>query len=328
LISDNSVVSNEPFTTKYRKINNDYLNDNTFCLGISYGLLRQHNFLTAKAGGSDYTSYLDITSFNKFLNFNSRHNYSFQQNTINIKNGEVKLDPNTLNTLISLNTLFKNQNKIFNYFLNYPLFLSKVMTDNNKLLTYPWRKFSNINNFFNKIRQLELNKNLTDSDFSLTKLNNFRLYKVFNYGFSNIKVFDPRSINQSFLPSDQSLRQYRNLELNTINVNFSSNFTNLPTYSNLNLYSYYNTICSNFINTNKATTLFSNKTYFELPFSPISSNNSLLSNLNYDTSCLTSDTNFMSNNKLFNLIKVRKLNDVYILRGKRDGAPKFLNNAY
>jgi len=175
---------------------------------------------------------------------------------------------------------------------------------------------------------LELNKNLIDSDFSLTKLNNFRLNKTFSYNLANTTVFDPKSVNQSFLPSDQSLRQYRNLELNTVNINFSPNFTNSLTYPNSNLYKYYNAICSNFINLNKLTTLLSNKTYFELPFSPISSNNSLLNNLNYDTSYLMSDTSFIFKNKLFNLIKVQKLNDVYILRGKRDGAPKFLNNAY
>jgi len=72
----------------------------------------------------------------------------------------------------------------------------------------------------------------------------------------------------------------------------------------------------------------SNKTFIEAPFSPVFSNNPLVDSLNYDTSSLVSNKFYILNNKIINFFNIKKTNDINILRGKRDGAPKFLNTTY
>jgi hypothetical protein len=74
--------------------------------------------------------------------------------------------------------------------------------------------------------------------------------------------------------------------------------------------------------------LVSNKTFLEAPYSPIFSTNTLGKNLNYDFSSSLNNSLYINNNQLINHYNNMKSNNIHILRGKRDGAPKFLNTSY
>jgi hypothetical protein len=186
-----------------------------------------------------------------------------------------KINPNTYNTLHLTSTLTKNPNNVFNFFSHYPQSLAKLATNGTDSLVYPLRKFSNISNFVNKLPALPLSKNTVDIEFSSTNVSNFKLLKLFNDNLSNTLTSNPKSVNKSFLPAEQSLRQYTNLEPGATNFNFSP--ANVGS-STLNLYKYFNEVQSNFIDTNKTPILLSNKTYFEVPFSPIFSTNNFVNN--------------------------------------------------
>jgi hypothetical protein len=331
-LNANLVNLNEPFVTKYKQLNREYLTDSSFNLSTNYGLLRQHNFLNIKSIGSENNAYLDKNSFQKFLIANSNYSQSIESNqacsstyTTTTDPVSSKINPNIYNTLHLTSTLNKNPNNIFNFFSYYPHTLTKLTTNGTDSLTYPLRKFSNMNNFINKLPTLPLNKNITDTEFSSTNVTNPKLLKLFNDNLSNTLISDPKSVNKSFLPAEQSLRQYTNLEPGSTNFNFLPANASLPT---LSLYKYFNEVQSNFTDINKTPILLSNKTYFEVPFSPIFSSNNIVNNWNYDTSYTTTNNTLGIGNKILNLFKVHKLNDIHILRGKRDGAPKFLSTSY
>jgi hypothetical protein len=65
-----------------------------------------------------------------------------------------------------------------------------------------------------------------------------------------------------------------------------------------------------------------------VPSVPILDSLTIIPKINYDTSdSLLTSYNF-NNLKLDHNILTSKSNDVALLKGKRDGAPKFLNTAY
>jgi hypothetical protein len=72
----------------------------------------------------------------------------------------------------------------------------------------------------------------------------------------------------------------------------------------------------------------SNKIYLEAPFAPIFSNQAAVDSLNYDTSTTVATKRVFFNNNLKVINYVKPSNDIFILRGKRDGAPSFLSSSY
>jgi hypothetical protein len=73
-------------------------------------------------------------------------------------------------------------------------------------------------------------------------------------------------------------------------------------------------------------------TNFTPPYPPIfETNNIFNSTKNYDTSNTVTDLikpTVTKNQPLENLYQVQKSNNISILKGKRDGAPEFLNSTY
>jgi hypothetical protein len=76
----------------------------------------------------------------------------------------------------------------------------------------------------------------------------------------------------------------------------------------------------------------SNRTNLQAPYAPIfDSSNRGVSSLNYDSSNTLVEeitANNDSNNPLTHSYHLEKSNSISILKGKRDGAPEFLNASY
>jgi hypothetical protein len=76
------------------------------------------------------------------------------------------------------------------------------------------------------------------------------------------------------------------------------------------------------------TKLASNRTFLQAPYSPVFSSNSLVSGLDHDTSDIKSEGTKSYKNTLISSYEVQKSDASNILKGKRDGAPAFLNTSY
>jgi len=104
-----------------------------------------------------------------------------------------------------------------------------------KAFNYPFRKIFNENLYNTKTTNLNFIKNLNNTNF------NSQILNYTNHSFKNSpkteKFIINQSSNQSFLPSEQNLRQYKNLTPNQLSFNLSNqenafknkSFTNLDT---------------------------------------------------------------------------------------------------
>jgi hypothetical protein len=126
------------------------------------------------------------------------------------------------------------------------------------------------------------------------------------------------------------VRQYKASEprLEALNFKLKPYISNHLGIENQNLYDLYNKELNKDL---KESTFFFqtlNSLFCEAPFSPIFSNNNLIDSLNYDHSNKLFFRPFFSNRSLFYLKGEKKSTDIFTLRGKRDGAPNFLNTNY
>jgi hypothetical protein len=101
---------------KYKKLNQLYLNDNSFIISNNYGLLRQHNLLSLKSNLNSILSYLDKLSFNKFIITNT-NDLNFEQNYCKIYKNMINLKvplPSYGSKITSLNSNQLNQSLLLN----------------------------------------------------------------------------------------------------------------------------------------------------------------------------------------------------------------------
>jgi hypothetical protein len=224
--TNNLVSSISTISTKYKQVNKLHTTDNLFSLTNNYGLARQHEFLSTKAKLNNTDLLLDQSSFDNFLISNDLKQSSLSElkfyNTTStlVKslafNRQIKINnPLVLDILPTLLNLANFYNII-----TYPLILSNTNDNSDSVLfSYPLRKVFNTKNSNINISQLMFGKNIT------TNLTNLVVsLPVFNLNNSTLgsKQVTYQSSNQSFLPSDQTLRQYNNLIPNHPNFNFSS----------------------------------------------------------------------------------------------------------
>ena len=70
--TSNLVFVPNNYSSKYKTISNLYINDSLFTDSYLYGLKRQHNFLSANSTFNNQSTFLNLNSVNKFVNFFNR----------------------------------------------------------------------------------------------------------------------------------------------------------------------------------------------------------------------------------------------------------------
>ena len=314
------------YSQKFKTFSNLYTNDLSFIDSYMYGLKRQHNYLSSTSLLNNQSTFLNMSSINKFINFNFQsnllleNNNNYYDNTFFKKNQTISTSDNS----IRISNLIKNINN--NYSLNslnqvvlYPNSTSLINDDSDKKKThYPFYKLFNtkldkndFNNFSN------LNKlNLLNEASIIDENNEFR-NSVFNeqITYKNLTMFSP---NQSVALSDRYIRNFvqntpsvphfnYSLNLNTINTYLNqSNFN--PNFNNHNLFNLATNSWSDEVSTIK---YLSSRISVDYPYSPISSNNPTTSLTNYDN---------LKNTLIENIPTV--------LQGKEDSTPPALTSIY
>ena len=328
--NSNLVSTPTSLTEKYKKINNLYINDNSFLLSSNYGLLRQHNLLSLKSKLNLNNIVLDKQSYDKLLQNNLVSNSQTLKNSVFLSNF-TQLKTNFFTSLNS-NLLFFNletlstKKNLLNF---YPSF-SKIFNNNSDkvFFSYPLRKIFNskFNNFFSYTNSFS-SLFLTDNSQSLSLLNN----EILNKDTLN-KDLTLLSLNQNILPSDQTLRQANQINVNKTNFNLEGNLNFDINLSHFDLNNKYFNFKTNLFNSNLFYKLISNQTNLQAPFNPLFQvNNSFTKTINYDESnnLIDSISTTDNNNKLItHNYLLFKSNNIDILKGKRDGAPEFLNTTY
>ena len=328
--TNNLTTADSLTTNRFKKINELYANENSFLASNNYSFLRQHNLLNIKALGGAAKVSLDTISFNKFLEFNRlqqvnnlgtqdfQKNLSFLENTPKREiNNSLVLEPTSgKDLLVTPSTLLR-------WYTN----LTEVINnDSDKAsLNYPARKLLNTSLYGSTLRDLDTLKQSEVLNLEgIGTLGNFLEPLSLN---TALKSSTYQSSNQGILPSDQNTRQYPNLTPNTTHFNFSPvSFS--YNFKGVGSYEAYLTTKLGGANKDLFLPLLTNKLYLEAPFSPIFSNQLVVDSLNYDTTSTHSTKRLYLNNTLKTFDDVTNSNDIFILRGKRDGAPSFLNTSY
>lgn len=328
--TNNLTTADNLTTSRFKKINELYTNENSFLASNNYSFLRQHNLLNVKALGSSAKVSLDAISFNKFLELNRlqgigtlgtqdfHKNLSFLQNTPKQGRGNALVIGSVSNqdSLLTPNTLlqwYTNLTEVINH-------------DSDKTsLSYPARKLLNTSLYDTTLRDLNTLKQSEVLNLeNINTLGNFLEPLALN---TALKSPTYQSANQGILPSDQNTRQYPNLTPNTTHFNFSPHSFSYN-FKGVGSYEAYLTTKLGGANKDLFLPLLTNKLYLEAPFSPIFSNQPSVDSLNYDTASTHSVKRLYLNNTVKTFDNITNSNDIFILRGKRDGAPSFLSTSY
>lgn len=325
--SNLSFVPDE-YSTKFKNISSLYLNDLHFDDSYLYGLKRQHNFLTSKAILNNQTTFINLSSFNKIVNFNYKNDLKFNNNYIPSQalyllkkpSNKDSLTNDSLKTLNLFTSNFLNQNLIFfkNY-VNYNKNLDFFNDNSDKKKTkYPFFKMFNLK--INKLKRqnlLNLNKlnNFNDIDLLESNLNLNNFFNNKNKSFKTLTPFSPNAsvtlpnrYVRNFLQNKPNLSNYNlSYRLNPLNNYIFFNNTNLG-FNSLSLLKINSTNWVDPVITNK---LASVKISFDYPYSPISSSNPSIHTLDYD-----------------NLNNTDVENSPSALQGREEIMPTFLANIY
>lgn len=236
--SSDLFFSSNNFSNKYKLLSALYIDENLFLDSFSYGLRRQHNFLSSKTLINSNTALLDLNSVNRLIDFNFKSNIS----KASLGNSSFFSTP-----ALSSNQIFDNkfdnlfrknfmsqQLASFTNFSTYFDFINKINADSDKKKT-PYSLFKLFNKKLAKSEYLSkqyLFKANSDLDSILLKDTNEVFSSFFNSNQTS-KKFQLRSPNQSVSTADRNLRNNSNLKFNVSNLNHSTDLNTTASYANL-----------------------------------------------------------------------------------------------
>ena len=311
-----------------------FLGDTSFTKAGVYGLERQHSYLNLKAQGGTLPPFLDSNSFKKFLTVNSNYsdlpnqrtgfsNVPFFQHSTPWLEGRSNSSPALLDG-------FSPRHSSASLFPSLKSHLGDLNNDSDKdFLNYPNRKFFNETLFSKSLAGIDSTKTLGSGDF--LDVNPGHTLGLFTLARpSSSKFLTLQSSNNNFLPADQNVRQYQGLLPATKSLNYSSPFLDSTSENSLStsLFKNFNDLGLRGAEGDQLYPLLSNKVFFEAPYSPNFSTLSSVDSLNVDTSSLRSSKLNNLNGDFVQSHDYLRTDDISLLRGKRDGAPKFLSTTY
>jgi hypothetical protein len=222
------------FSSRYKLFSNIYLNDLNFSDSYLYGLKRQHNFLSTSSLLNNQSTFLDLKSVNKIINFNYKSNIlkNNQNNSLNKNNNYFKnyfkktSNSNFSNDVSRINFVLnyfndKSSLKLINLF-NYSNIISSINdSTEKKKITYPiYKIFNKKLNKLNLHDLKDLNKLNLLNDLPLIANNNETKDYFFNKNV-NYKTFSPFSSNKSFALPERYIRNFVNNSPSVTHYNYS-----------------------------------------------------------------------------------------------------------
>ena len=314
------------YSQKFKTLSNLYLNDLSFTDSYLYGLKRQHNYLSSNALLNNQSTFLNMTSVNKFINFNFQNTLSDSSNNNYYGNNYFKkiINSSESDQFIRVNSLINNVNvskstHLLKKNVLYPGYASLINDDSDKKKTnYPVYKILNNkldkNNFYNfdnlnKLNLLNENSIIDSNDELKNSLFNEQItYKNLSIFSSNQSVALPDRHIRNFIQNNPALSHFNySLNLNTV-----SNYLNtMNSTVNSNNYTFLN-LSKNFWSDNNSTIKYlTSRISVDYPYSPVVSNNPATSLIDYDN---------LSNTLIDNIPNV--------LQGKEESTPVALTSIY
>ncbi len=315
------------YSQKFKFFSNLYLNDNSFMDSQAYGFKRQHNFLSTSSLLNNQSTFLNMNSLNKFINFNFK-NSEFHKNSSSSYNQNFFKKNNNItlsNDSLHLSNLFKSLHSSYelnslNKSLLYPNFISLINDDSDKKkLNFPMYKLFNNklgNNSFHNLNSLNKVNDLSDlylldkiEEVTSTFFNDQITYKNLSAFSSNQSVSLAERYVRNSIKTSPSTSHY-NYTLNLNNVNEYINISN--NNSSLNNYNFLIFSNNNWANLTNTARYLNARISLDYPYSPVISNN--------PSAFALSDYDNLSNSIVDNIPNV--------LQGKEESIPASLSGIY
>lgn len=297
--ASNLVFAPNTFTQKYKNLSSVFVNDNLFNDSYLYGLKRQHNFLSTKAAFNNQSTFFNLSSVNKIINFNfnSTTNVFSKTNTSQNLNffrklNNLKFETNSLRLNPLFNQYFNNTN--LNSYGNI-VFFNKFMSlinDNSdkKNVHYPIYKLFNLKfkkKIFGNDNNFSLNVVNNSSDLSILT-SNTEVSKFFDIdkSYKTATIF---SSNQSVSAANRYIRNFIQTAPNQAHYNYSLFLNPINSYlqfskatSGLTNNFFSDSSNANWIDLYSTQKFSSSKVNFDYPYSPITSNHPVMDTIDYD----------------------------------------------
>ncbi len=311
--TSNLVLPVNNFSNKYKTFSKLYVNDNLFLDSYLYGMKRQHNFLSSNSILNNQSTFINLKSVNKLINFNFNNQIKLANSLNNSSNFNFfKKNSLNLNKFSYINFQYESDKFLFNSnlinlknFINYPSTVSSINDNsdkkkiNNPIVKLLNSKLLDLN--FNNQKNTSLINTFSENSL-ITK--NSETFNLFNNNSISFKNLSTSSSNQSLSPSSRFIRTNVTLAPSTAQYNYSLNLNSIEEYLNLSNLTAglsnntaFSQSKSNWFSPITSSKYFSSKPFFEYNYSPILSNNPYISSLDYDN--LTKNANNESTPNIF-----------------------------
>ena len=335
------------YTAKYHKFNDFLTDENTYLTSSSFGLKKNNNLISTKALGNGHTlGSLDMSSFNRFLESNSRSKILTSQMKATTKPSALSLEktssfePSTDSSRLTSITRGETSATGFTStrLTAYPTLIDSINDNSDKAgLNYPAHKLTSaptlggtLLNSDSSYARFEL-----DDPSSVTSPHNSTLDS--NESTSS-KVFNLSGPNSKILQNDQSIRSFPTLLSNKSNYNLSSTTNSITSnlkherLLNVQPSAYASTLyaLSDYADYSTLNNLASSRSFMTGSYPAVVSSLSENTNsLDFDTAVSTNSTNSLSalrSDAKEKAISRGTVGDVFI--GSREKTPKAINSAY
>jgi hypothetical protein len=227
----NLLFSPSNFVLKYRQASLLFFNDLTCFDSYSYGLKRQHNFLSSKSLNNNFSTLFNLKSAEKFLNFNYNAVVSLNKTFTGtfLINLFKPANPKTSNVPFMFFEAFKTSPHLqkLHLFATYPSLLEKLNNNTDKkkiknpalkLFFSPLKKqkLLSLCNFINKIPQ--------DNQILTNTVTINSLFKNNRLTHKNINIF---SSNEAISRLNQTVKHMTKISPTAGNFNMSFYLNNL-----------------------------------------------------------------------------------------------------
>ena len=286
------------FQNSFTKLSTYYNNDLDLNSSYTYGMDRQHNYMSLAATLPSFSTLLDNNSVDKFFSYNF-NNTSVNKSTSNLDLNRLNYNPSTDTS--TTESLVNNYSKLlpqtynrlntldFLLFLKLPNAFSVLGAENDsKQYSNPFKFALNLKHKKKTLWNLDhAVSDYTAGNVPTTNPNDKFSNTTYNTE-NTFKFKDLKSSNAQFLGSERTVRLLNNLNSNAFKWNTSSHPNSVVgTSDKISSYggsqdTIYSSALSNWSDTDKHVRFANNIVWMPINHSPIMSNNPYFSNTSFD----------------------------------------------
>jgi hypothetical protein len=324
LFNTNVVTNPTNFSSKFHKINKFIFSENSYVDSNTYGSIRQHNLLSSTSTANNLSTFL-----------NDKDLLAFLAN----EGGESRPTSNTTNStrLVGIidSEFYKEST---NYLNNINFYVKQLDTINDSSDKKPVKTVLNgivSKSLINVNSITDLTPITKFYDLPNSQIQAFYKKEGLNAKFSILKNLI-RGDSTGVLASDQLVRNYENVKLNSSNYNLSNSNNSASSFLNQhkqhssikNTFNTFSGLTSNLPDVSQLSKLLSRRESFGYPHPLFFSNNPSVNDFEYDTNVTSTKKIKFKKNRISNNVNFKNTPTNMVIYGEQANATPHLGTSY